>query len=305
MTKNKYRVGTRGSKLALAQAQQVIDLLRSFDPGAEFSFEIIATRADRPGLNGSRDADREGIYTAELEKALLDKRIDLAVHSAKDLPRQLHHGLSIAAFTARIDPRDALIAHRGQRLMDLPRAAVVGVNSSCRRHQLARLRPDLNFVTLAGPLDVRIAKIRTGECQAMVTACAGLIRLGLMARTAEIFPLDVLLPAAGQGSLALQCRHDDLRCFRLFELANHQPTAWAVLAERAVLKALHADHQISAGVSASFPIGFSTQSTRKMFLQAVYYDPAVRKLVHADTWGSPRRWRSLAEKIAEDLKTKG
>ncbi len=301
MSKPKYRIGTRGSKLALAQTQQVIDLLRSFEPEAEFSIEIITTRGEIDDKKPLAEIGGKGLFTAELEQALLKKHVDMAVHSAKDLPTEIPVGLTIAAYTARIDPREALISQHGEKLMKLPRGAIIGTSSPRRRFQLARLRSDLNFVNFRGNVDTRLKKVRSGEVAATVMACAGLIRVGMIHEATEVFPLDLILPAAGQGALALQCRHDDLRCFRLLELANHQPTAWSVLAERAVLKYLQAGCAWPVGISASFPHGFSSRGARKMYLQVILQNPKSGQPKKAEIWGAPRRWRSLAEEVSRSL----
>jgi hydroxymethylbilane synthase len=301
MSKAKYRIGTRGSKLALAQTQQVIDLLRSFEPEAEFSIEVITTRGEVEDKKPLTEIGGTGVFTAELEHALLKNHVDIAVHSAKDLPTEIPIGLTIAAFTARIDPREALISQHHERLIHLPQGAIIGTSSPRRQFQLTRLRGDLKFVPFRGNVDTRLKKVRSGEVAGTVMACAGLIRLGLMHEASEIFPLDLILPAAGQAALALQCRHDDLRCFRLLELANHQPTAWSVLAERAVLKDLKAGCAWPLGVLASFPYGLSSRGARKMHLQVVLQDPKSGQVKKAETWGSPRRWHFLAEEVSKDL----
>ncbi len=301
MSKAKYRIGTRGSKLALAQTQLVIDLLRTFEPGADFSIEIITTRGEMDEKVPLSQIGGKGLFTAELEQALVKKQVDIAVHSAKDLPTEISNGLTIAAFTARIDPREALISQHGEKLANLPKGAIIGTSSLRRRFLLAMVRPDLNFVNFRGNVDTRLKKVRTGEVAGTVMACAGLIRLGLIHEAAEIFPLEVILPAAGQGALALQCRHDDLRSFRLLELANHEPTAWSVMAERAVLKYLQAGCSWPLGVSASYPQGTSSEGGRQMHLQVVMQDPASGKVKKAEAWGPPHRWQSLAEQAAKEI----
>jgi len=301
MSRARYRIGTRGSKLALAQTQQVIDLLRSFAPEAEFQIEIITTRGERDERPLSKIGQR-GIFTADIEQALIDGWIDIAVHSAKDLPIDIPPELAIAAYMPRIDPRETLISHNGERLLDLPRGAVIGTSSQRRRYQLLRFRPDLNFADIRGNLDTRIRKVRNGEYYAIVAARAGLIRIGLASEASEVFPLDLILPPAGQGAIALQCRHDDMRVFKLLELANYQPTAWAVMTERAVLKCLDAGCNDPIGVFGSFIFEDSFRGTRKLYLRAISFDRDTHECYRAEVWGNPRRWRSLAEKLAKQLR---
>ncbi len=302
MSRARYRIGTRGSKLALAQTQQVIDLLHSFAPEAEFQIEIITTSGERDS-RPLTEIGGKGIFTAELEQALLDGWIDIAVHSAKDLPTEISSELAIAAYMPRIDPRETLISHNGERLLDLPRGAVVGTSSPRRRYQLLRFRPDLNFADIRGNLDTRIRKVHSGEYNAIVAARAGLIRLGLTSEVSEIFPLDLILPPAGQGAIALQCRHDDIRVFKLLEMINYQPTALAVMAERAVLKSLDVGCNDPVGVFASLSVsGQTARSGEKLYLRAVLFDIESHEAHHAEIWGNPKRWRTLAEKISKQLR---
>jgi hydroxymethylbilane synthase len=301
MSRAHYIIGTRGSKLALIQTRQVVDLLRSFEPEAEFIVEIISSRGDIHSETPIHELGEKGLFTADLEAGLLEGRIDIAVHSAKDLPTEMTEGLSIAAYTQRIDPRDALVSQHGQKLAELPKGAVIGTSSPRRRYHLSACRGDLIFADIRGNVDTRIRKIHEGHYRGVVMACAGLIRMGLIGEVAEIFPLDVILPAAGQGALAVQCRHDDLRVFRLLELMNHEPTTRAVSAERAVLRILEAGCSWPIGVYAAFPESDTAERTRHLFLQASLYDETTKQFRKARSWGSPEHWHDLAEKVAEQL----
>ncbi len=301
MSRSRYRIGTRGSKLALAQTQQVIDLLHSFSPESEFQIEIITTSGERDS-RPITEIGKKGVFTAELEQALIDGWIDIAVHSAKDLPTDMSAELAIAAYMPRIDPRETLISHNGERLLDLPEGAVVGTSSPRRRYQLLRFRPDLKFADIRGNLDTRIRKVHSGEYNAIIAARAGLIRLGLTSEVSEIFPLDLILPPAGQGAIALQCRHDDIKVFKLLEMMNYQPTAYAVMAERAVLKSLNVGCNDPVGVFASMVVSEPGRfSGQKFCIQAVLFDKE-RQGHYSEVWGNPKRWRSLAEKLAKQLK---
>ena len=301
MSRSRYRIGTRGSKLALAQTQQVIDLLHSFSPESEFQIEIITTSGERD-IRPITEIGKKGVFTAELEQALIDGWIDIAVHSAKDLPTDMSAELAIAAYMPRIDPRETLISHNGERLLDLPEGAVVGTSSPRRRYQLLRFRPDLKFADIRGNLDTRIRKVHSGEYNAIIAARAGLIRLGLTSEVSEIFPLDLILPPAGQGAIALQCRHDDIKVFKLLEMMNYQPTAYAVMAERAVLKSLNVGCNDPVGVFASMVVSEPGRfSGQKFCIQAVLFDKE-RQGHYSEVWGNPKRWRSLAEKLAKQLK---
>lgn len=298
MGRARYRIGTGALKLALAQTQQVVDLLQSFDPEADFEIEIVSTHQKPPRRD---ETGARSTFAEELEHALLEKRVDIAVHAADKLSAENIAGLTVAAYTIRIDPREALISQHGEGFADLAKGSIVGTSSPLQRRQIANLRPDINFVDIAATLDQRIKKVRHGECHAAVVSIAGLIRLGLAKEAAHVLPLDLLLPAAGQGALALQCRHDDMNCFRLLELVNHEPTAWAVLAEREVVTHLQNDRPLSIGVCATFPHGYSQETARQMVLQAVAIDIDRDKIYRAQASGTPSKWHGLAVQVAEQL----
>lgn len=227
-----FRIGTRGSALALAQTEQVLRKLRALDPSLPLETVIIRTSGDR----GHRET--RGAFVKELQHALLEGEIDLAVHSLKDLPTDPVPGLRLAAVLEREDPRDALIARNGWTWATLPPGARVGTGSPRRTAQLRALRPDLVYLPLVGNVDTRLRRLEEGRYEAIVLAMAGLIRLGRADRATEVFPLEQLLPAPGQGAIALEIRADDERARMRVERLNHLPTWWAVMAERAFLRAL-------------------------------------------------------------------
>ncbi len=227
-----FRIGTRGSALALAQTEQVLRKLRALDPSLPLETVIIRTSGDR----GHRET--RGAFVKELQHALLEGEIDLAVHSLKDLPTDPVPGLRLAAVLEREDPRDALIARNGWTWATMPPGARVGTGSPRRTAQLRALRPDLVYLPLVGNVDTRLRRLEEGRYEAIVLAMAGLIRLGRADRATEVFPLEQLLPAPGQGAIALEIRADDERARMRVERLNHLPTWWAVMAERAFLRAL-------------------------------------------------------------------
>jgi hydroxymethylbilane synthase len=286
MGRIRYRVGTGGSRLSLTQTRQVIDLLQSFDTESEFKIEIVSS--------GKEATHPQLALTAELERALIDKRVDIAVHAAKDLPVRGLPGVTIAAYMMRLDPRESLISQRNEVLNDLPPGSIVGTKTDLQRYQLSHLRGDLKFIQLEGPFDQQIRKVRHGEIRAVILSNAGLIRLGLTHEAAQIFPLELVMPVAGQGALALQCRHNDMRCVELLELVNHEPTAWAVLAERDVLKRLEDLGRLCIGICASFP-------QAKLLLQALVIDPVSGRRFKVESQEQPRQWDILAKTIAEEL----
>lgn len=224
------RVGTRGSKLALAQANWVVGRLRELAPDHDFAVEVIDSK---PKLDPSNPNLGEGIFVKEIQNALLDNRIDVAVHSLKDLPTKPVDGLVIAAVPERADAREAMI---GKPLDTLPHGAKVGTSSPRRLAQLKRLRPDVDVVPLNGNIPTRLEKIARGDCAAGMVAAAGLERLGIEA--AQILSFQEALPAPGQGALALEVRTGPLEIPLLVGGLDHMQSAVATTAEREVLAAL-------------------------------------------------------------------
>jgi hydroxymethylbilane synthase len=236
----KLRLGTRGSLLATTQSGIVADDLRR-RTGAEIELVIVKTRGDQVQDRPLAQVGGKGLFTKELEDALLAGEIDFAVHSMKDMPTESPAGLVIASVPEREDPRDALV---GARLADLPPGAVVGTGSVRRALQLRAARPDLEVRGIRGNVDTRIEKQRRGEYTAIVLALAGLSRLGRAADATAILSVDEMVPAVGQGALAVQARKDDDRVLQVLEAVHHADTGICVAAERAFL------HAISGGCSA-------------------------------------------------------
>jgi hydroxymethylbilane synthase len=226
-----FIVGTRGSRLALRQTERVIDALRTANPGVRFQVRTIRTEGDRSAapLSGF---PRRGIFSAEIEGALLGGGIDIAVHSLKDLPNDETAGLIVAATPRRADPRDALITRDGVVLADLPPGATVGTGSPRRAAQVLALRPDLRVADIRGNVDTRMRKVEAGEYDAIVIAAAGLARLGWLERATQLFSPTEMLPAAGQGALAVQVRSDDREAINLARTIDDLETNVCVFAER-------------------------------------------------------------------------
>jgi hydroxymethylbilane synthase len=232
------RLGTRGGDLALWQAREAARLIVAAHPGIMIDITIIRTTGDRNAAAPIAQIGASGVFTREIEQALRDGAIDLAVHSLKDLPTRLTDGLTLAAILERGDPRDALIAPPGVRLADLPPGARVGTSSARRRAQVRLHRPDLLTLDVRGNVPTRLAKLDRGEYDALVLACAGLRRLGLDARITQVLDPEVVMPAPGQGALAVEVRADDERVLSLLRAIDHAPTRLATAAERAVLATL-------------------------------------------------------------------
>lgn len=227
------RLGGRASKLSRVQAELASEVLAAI--GIETEFVPITTQGDRDRTSSLRMIGGQGVFVRAVESALLDHEIDVAVHSAKDVPPAIADGTSLAAYLPRADVRDALVSRTGVGLLDLADGANVGTGSRRRAAQLLRLRPDLNVSDIRGNVDTRIGKVVSGEYDAVVVAAAGLQRLG--SHPSELIPIDLMMPSPGQGALVIQCRTEDAQ---LLSAVNHEPTDRAVSAERAMLRSLGA-----------------------------------------------------------------
>jgi hydroxymethylbilane synthase len=233
----KITIGTRGSKLAVIQAQWVLAKLIETTPNLEASIVKITTRGDRDSGTALDKFFQQGVFVKELEKALTDSRIDLAVHSLKDLPTEIPEGLTLAATTARLDPRDVLISRAGTSA-ELAPGSMIGTGSHRRAVQLRVLRPDLKTCGLRGNIDTRLRKVSEGEVDGIIVAAAALIRLGWQDKITEYLPTEYFTPAVGQGALGIEIRSEDKETALLASAINHEPTWQSVTAERTFLRAL-------------------------------------------------------------------
>jgi hydroxymethylbilane synthase len=233
----RIRLGTRGSVLALIQAEELRSALRKAHGLSEDEVEIVVIRTtgDKVTDRALAEAGGKGLFTKELDEALIDGRIDIAVHSAKDLPTLLPAALAISGYLPREDVRDALIAPRFGGLAQLPRSASIGTASVRREAQLRRLRPDISVKLMRGNVDTRLRKLEAGECDATLLALAGLKRLGLAGRATQILEVADFLPAVGQGAIALMARADDAGIASRLRPVLDEPTGIALAAERAFL----------------------------------------------------------------------
>jgi len=223
----------------MAQALAVMHALCRVHPDRRFRVELVRTRGDRDASTSLAAMGAPGVFTRELELALIEGRIDLAVHSLKDLPTALPDGLALApAVPRREDPRDVVVTRDGRAMALLPAAARVGTGSLRRRAQLAALRGDLVFEDMRGNVDTRLRKVRDGQVDAVVLARAGLARLGLLTDAMEVLDADRMLPAPGQGALGLEIREADVALAELLAVLDDPPSRYAVVAERALLRHL-------------------------------------------------------------------
>lgn len=290
------RLGTRGSELALAQSGHVAQALRDAWPGLEVELVVIRTTGDAHQDKALSAFGGKGVFTKELEDALLGGTVDFAVHSLKDLPSVLPAGLTLAPTPKREDPRDCLI---GSRLEDLPEGARVGTGSPRRRAQLLARRPDLRCLEIRGNLPTRVRKWREGQYDATVLAHAGLNRLGFAATGVadhEVHPLPVeqCLPAAGQGLLGLEYRQDDAETLRLLSALADPDSAHAAAAERAFLEELQGGCQAPAAAHARVVEG-------RLVIDAFAAMPDGTRGLRSQAAGAPEEAAALGRRVARDL----
>jgi len=240
----KIKIGTRGSPLALRQSTWVKEALAGRSPQLEFELVIIKTSGDKIQDVSLEAIGGKGLFVKEIEEALLAKRIDLAVHSLKDMPGELPRGLIIGAVPVREDPRDVLISRDRMLLKDIPGQKKIGTGSLRRKAQLLHHRADLQVVPLRGNLDTRLKKMESEGLAGIILAAAGIHRMGFEDRISQYLDLDTSLPAVGQGALALEIREGDLRLQELVDAVHHQATALCTQAERAFLNRLQGGCQI-------------------------------------------------------------
>ncbi len=288
------KIGSRGSQLALWQSRWVAGQLGSL--GVETTLEIIRTTGDKITDVPLAKVGTKGLFTKELEDALIERRIDLAVHSLKDMPTDLPPGLTLAAVPEREDPRDAIV---GARLADLPAGARVGTSSLRRAAQLRAVRPDLQVESVRGNLDTRLRKLDEGQYEAIVLAAAGLRRLGWAARIAELLEPGLMCPAVGQGALAIETRNGTDAAAAICARLTHTPTLLCVQAERAVLRALGGGCQVPIGAHAS--IG----ADGRMNLAAVVASPDGGQVIAHHLQGSAADAERLGGEMAQHLLANG
>jgi hydroxymethylbilane synthase len=245
------RIGTRGSALALWQAEHVAARLRSLPGAPSVELVTIETEGDKIQDVALSQLPGKAFFTKELEQAILDGRTDLAVHSLKDVATSMPEGLVLAAVLEREDPRDALVARHGLGFDSLPEGARVGTSSLRRAAFLRRWRPDLEVLDLRGNVPTRLRRLDEGGYDAIVLTAAGLKRLGLEDRITDYIPFDVMLPAVSQGAITVQIRADDERVEPWVEVMNHEPTRTATVAERALLREVEGGCQVPLGAHAT------------------------------------------------------
>ena len=287
------RIGTRGSLLAKWQAEYVRKQLFQIT-GVEGDIVIIKTSGDKFQQSPLTQVGGKGVFIKELEDALLDESIDVAVHSVKDIPTDTPGRLAFPAVCRRDDVRDSLVSANGARLADLRRGARVGTGSLRRQAQLRHIRPDLDVRDLRGNVNTRLRKVESGEYEAVVLAKAGLDRLGCSHRISEILSPDVCMPAVGQGAIAVECRANDGQAVEVLEKLDHAETRTAIMAERSLLSAIQGGCQVPLGAWARIERGELVLEACVCSVDGVHY---VKQRASA----LPDQARALGEQMARLL----
>jgi len=302
--KNRICIGTRGSKLALWQAEWVKSEIQHLHSEIEISLIKIKTTGDMILDVPLAKIGGKGLFVKEIEEAILRHKVDMAVHSMKDVPTELPEGLHLAAICRREDPRDALITKvqsskfKVQSFKDLPHGATVGTSSLRRLCQLKNIRPDLKIVQLRGNLDTRIRKLDEGQFDAIIVAVAGVKRLGLAYRITEILEPEICLPAIGQGAIGIECRVDDKVINTILGALNHQETSISVRAERALLRKLGGGCQVPIAAYARIEDG-------RVIMDGLVGSITGERVIKSHAEGKLEDHERLGTNLAEDLLSRG
>jgi len=292
----KLRIGSRGSQLALWQANHIAARLRAY--GHEVDIEIIHTTGDKITDVALAKVGTKGMFTKEIEEALAAGSVDLAVHSLKDLPTELSPGFEIAAITERQDPRDAFCSCHYSKIEDLPKNARVGTSSLRRQAQLKAIRPDLEIHALRGNVDTRLRKLESGDWDAILLAAAGLARLGLRPAHVAFLSSDVFVPAVGQAIIGVEIRRDDRRARAAIECLDHRATHVCALAERAYLRRL--------GASCTTPMAaHAVLDGTRLRMVALVASEDGRKVLRAEAAGAAEDAETMGRGLAESLLAQG
>jgi hydroxymethylbilane synthase len=291
-------IASRKSRLALWQSEHIAGEIKRLYPRCEIDILGITTRGDQILDRPLAEVGGKGLFVKELETALEDGRADIAVHSAKDVPMRLPPGFCLAAFAPREDPRDCLVSNSSASLESLPAGSVLGTSSLRREAQLRELYPGLKVKPLRGNLDTRLAKLDRGECQAIVLAAAGLIRLGLSARIRAMLEPEQSLPAPGQGALAIECREDRHALRRQLAALEDPVSAACVRAERAVSRALSGDCKLPLAA-------YAAANGAELHLRALVAKTDGSRVLRAESRGPMEAPEDLGEAVAAKLRAAG
>ena len=293
----KFIIGSRGSKLSLAYAEHVKDLLSKsnsqFDDNS-IEIKIIKTSGDIFQNKKISDIGGKGVFSKQIENELLDTKINLAVHSLKDLPTKMTDGLCVNAVVKRNDPRDAFLSNVSTSFFKLKSQSKVGTSSLRRKAQLNSLRSDINIVSMRGNIDTRIGKLKNKEFDAIVLSLAGLKMLNLENEVKEIFSTDQMLPAIGQGAIALQCRKDDHKTLNIVKMINDKESYCCIQAERALLEAIGGDCDTAVG-------GLAKLLNKKIILKSELFSSDGNKKFVVENSGNFNEAKDIGHKVGEEL----
>ncbi len=288
------RIGTRGSRLALAQSEWVRERVEKRHAGVKVELVRIKTRGDKILDSPLSLVGGKGLFVKEIEEALIREEVDAAVHSMKDVPTELPQGLGLRVFPEREDPRDVLVSVRGELFDSLPREARVGTSSLRRGAQILHRRPDLKVCSIRGNVETRLKKLETGEVEAVVLAAAGMRRLGLEGKVTQFLSTSHLLPAMGQGALGVEMRLDDEKTWDTFRFLNHETTEIRVRAERALLETLEGGCQVPIA-------GHAVLEGDMLALRGLVAELDGSVLIADEATGDPARPEELGRRLARML----
>ena len=295
--KKKFIIGSRGSKLSLAYSSHVKNLLIKsqvqFDDKS-IEIKIIKTSGDIFQNKKISDIGGKGVFCKQIEEELLESKIDLAVHSLKDLPTKMTDGLCVNAVVKRNDPRDALLSHSNKSFDELKPQSKIGTSSFRRHAQLKLLRNDLEIATMRGNIDTRIKKLKNKEYDAIVLSLAGIQMLNLINQVKEVFTIEQMLPAIGQGAIALQCKKDDQKTLNILEAINDKETYYCIQAERSLLEAIGGDCDTAIG-------GLAKLSNEKISLKSELFSNDGKKKFEFQSSGHFRESKEIGYKVGKEL----
>lgn len=298
MTKRHIVIATRESPLALAQTECIKKLLMHYHPALQVDFLRITTQADKRLDVLLTEIGGKGLFVKELEEALLDGRADMAVHSTKDVPMDLPPDLILPVMTKREEPRDVFVSNQYQSLAELPRGAIVGTSSLRRQNQLRAFRPDLEWRSLRGNINTRLARLDKGDYDAIILAAAGLKRLDLASRIKTYIPIDQCLPSAGQGALGIECRAGNEKILELIMPLKDQITYDCVMAERALCRRLGGGCKVPVAAYAEWQQGI-------LDLRALVANRDGTRILHARREAEAKYADQLGTRLAEELLQQG
>ena len=293
----KFIIGSRGSKLSLAYSNHVKKLLIKFNPQFDYNsieIKIIKTSGDIFQNKRISDIGGKGVFCKQIEEELLDSKIDLAVHSLKDLPSIMTDGLCVNAVVKRNDPRDAFLSYENKSFFELKPKSKIGTSSFRRQAQLNLLRNDVKIVGMRGNIDTRISKLKNKEFDAIVLSLAGIEMLNLKKEVKEIFTTEQMLPALGQGTIALQCKKNDQKTLDVLQKANDKETYYCTLAERALLEAIGGDCDTAIG-------GLAIILNKKISLKSELFSNDGKRKFEYESSGDLKDAKEIGYKVGKEL----